>query len=99
MLKILIIVLILGGVFAYSKYSKGDNKISYPQFPQALSQVNLNSLKDWSVGIVGKYFPDTASQTAVLGEKAKNESLLLVVEAAKKLSPEEFKTLQQFVCK
>ena len=98
MFKILLIVLIVGGIFAYFKYSKSENKLSLPQFPQNLTKVDLNALKTWSSDTVNKYFPESASQTAVLGEKAKNESLLIIVEAAKKLSPEEFKTLQQFVC-
>lgn len=82
MFKILLIILIAGGAFAYSKFGKVE-------LPQNLSQVS---------GIVNKYFPNAATQSAVLGAKAKNESLILVIEATKKLKPDEFKSLQQFIC-
>ena len=91
MFKILLIALLAGGVFIYSKFVKPENKISLPQFPSTLSEVNLDTAKNWLSDAV-------SSQSAVLGQQAKEEGLNLIVDQAKKLSPEDFKSLQQFIC-
>lgn len=98
MLKIIVVIVIIVSAVIYLRSPGLQDKISYPQFPQNISQIDITGLKDTALNAFNKYLPETASQSVVLGEKAKTEGINIIIDAAKNLSPEEFKTLQQFIC-
>jgi len=98
MFKILLIVIVIAAGVAYWKFAPKKPNLNQINLPSSLSSVDLSALKSWSIDAVTKYFPETASQSVVLGTAAKNDGLNLLIDAARKLSPQDFKTLQQFVC-